>query len=158
LNYRGFTQQPYVTQLQDVVNNSSIMYVRAGNPLLKQEFTNKLEATYNFLNKRKTNNLSINMIASATARKISNAITLNTTGANLLVDGYSLPNGAQYIKPLNLDGAYASGINIHYSISMKNPKSSINMMSWIKQQQGGKPFQCCKRLHFQGHLWWSTEL
>ena len=144
LNYRGFTQQPYVTQLQDVVNNSSIMYVRAGNPLLKQEFTNRLEATYNFLNKRKTNNLSINMNASTTARKISNAITLNTTGTNLLVDGYSLPNGAQYIKPLNLDGAYASGVNIHYSISMKNPKSSINIMSWINNSKEVSLFNSVK--------------
>jgi len=144
LNYRGFTVQPYVTQLQDVVNNSSIMYVRAGNPLLKQEFTNKLEATYNFLNKRKTNNLSVNINASTTARKISNAITLNTTGANLLVDGYSLPNGAQYIKPLNLDGAYASGINIHYSISMKNPKSSINIMSWINNSREVSLFNAVK--------------
>ena len=149
LNYRGFTQQPYVTQLQDVVNNSSIMYVRAGNPLLKQEFTNRLEATYNFLNKRKTNNLSINMNASATARKISNAITLNTTGANILVDGYSLPNGAQYIKPLNLDGAYASGINIHYSISMKNPKSSINMMSWINNSREVSLFNALKGYTFR---------
>jgi len=144
LNYRGFTQQPYVIQLQDVVNNSSIMYVRAGNPLLKQEFTNKLEATYNFLNKRKTNNLSINMIASTTARKISNAITLNTTGANLLVDGYSLPNGAQYIKPLNLDGAYASAINIHDSISVKNRKSSINIISWIKNSREGSLYNSWK--------------
>lgn len=144
LNYRGFTQQPYVTQLQDVVNNSSIMYVRAGNPLLKQEFTNRVEVTYNLLNKRKTNNLALNMNASTTARKISNSITLNTSGSNLLVDGYSLPNGAQYIKPLNLDGAYASGINLHYSISMKNPKSSINIMSWANNSREVSLFNAVK--------------
>lgn len=144
LNYRGFTQQPYVTQLQDVVNNSSIMYVRAGNPLLKQEFTNRVEVTYNLLNKRKTNNLALNMNASTTARKISNSITLNTSGSNLLVDGYSLPNGAQYIKPLNLDGAYASGINLHYSISMKNPKSSVNIMSWANNSREVSLFNAVK--------------
>ena len=149
LNYRGYTVQPYVTQLQDVVNNSSIMYVRAGNPLLKQEFTNSMEATYSFLNKRKTNNLSVTMNASTTARKISNAITLNTTGANLLVDGYSLPNGAQYIKPLNLDGAYASGVNIYYSISMKNPKSSINIMSWINNSKEVSLFNAVKGYTFR---------
>lgn len=135
LNYRGYTQQPNVNQLQDVVNNSSIMYVRAGNSMLRQEFTNRLELTYNLLNKRKTNNLSLNVNASATANKISNSIILNTSGVSILVDGYSLPNGAQYIKPLNLDGAYASGINVHYSISMKNPKSSINIMSWANNSR-----------------------
>jgi hypothetical protein len=89
------------------------------------------------------------MNASTTARKISNAITLNTTGTNLLVDGYSLPNGAQYIKPLNLDGAYASGINIHYSISMKNPKSSINIMSWINNSREVSLFNAVKGYTFR---------
>lgn len=144
LNYRGYTQQPNVNQLQDVVNNSSIMYVRAGNSMLRQEFTNRLELTYNLLNKRKTNNLSLNINASTTANKISNSIILNTSGANILVDGYNLPNGAQYIKPLNLDGAYASGINVFYSISMKNPKSSINIMSWANNSREVSLFNAVK--------------
>lgn len=144
LNYRGYTQQPNVNQLQDVVNNSSIMYVRAGNSMLRQEFTNRLELTYNLLNKRKTNNLSLNINASTTANKISNSIILNTSGVSILVDGYNLPNGAQYIKPLNLDGAYASGINVFYSISMKNPKSSINIMSWANNSREVSLFNAVK--------------
>jgi len=40
--YRGVTQQPSVTQLQDVINNTNILHVRTGNPLLQQEFNNHL--------------------------------------------------------------------------------------------------------------------
>ena len=37
-NYRGNTQQPSVTQLQDVIDNSNPLYITTGNPTLEASF------------------------------------------------------------------------------------------------------------------------
>jgi hypothetical protein len=58
INYRTWTQQPYITQLQDVVNNGSLLYVRAGNPDLKQEYHNNITLNYNSVRGSNSSNFS----------------------------------------------------------------------------------------------------
>ena len=131
LTYRGNTQQPNVTQLQDVINNSNILNVKTGNPALKQEFVNSLSITYNSSNTSKSRNFYFSLNSSQISNKISNTITTNFSQDAILVDGYSLPSGGQFSKPQNLDGAYNIGANANVSFTMKNPKSSINLGTYL---------------------------
>lgn len=93
--YRGRTNAPTVSQLQDVPDVSNPFQVKTGNPSLKQEFTNNLNmnySTFNILNFRFFNaNLSIN----TTANKIVNSID-------------SLTSTVLITKPENLNGAFSS--------------------------------------------------
>ena len=131
VTYRGNTQQPNVTQLQDVINNSNILNIKTGNPFLKQEFVNTLSMTYNTSNARRTRNFYFSLNSSQISNKISNTITTNFSQDAILVDGFSLIPGAQYSKPQNLNGAYNVSANANLSLSMKNPKSSINLGTYL---------------------------
>ncbi|MBK7257490.1 MAG: TonB-dependent receptor [Ignavibacteriae bacterium] len=44
VNYRGSTQAPSITQLQDVVDNSNPLFLSGGNPSLRQTYTHSLTA------------------------------------------------------------------------------------------------------------------
>lgn len=129
LNYRGSTQQPNVNQLQDVINNNNILFVRAGNPFLKQEFANNLNLTYNAIDMARSRNFNLSVSATATANKIGNAVTLNTAQDSILVDTYQLVPGAQFTKPQNLDGSYDLRVSTNYSFNFKAPKLTLNIGS-----------------------------
>jgi hypothetical protein len=127
LNYRGSTQQPNVSQLQDVINNNNILFVRAGNPLLRQEFSNNLNLTYNAIDMARSRNFYLSLNATAISNKIGNAVTLNSTQDSILVDGYTLVPGAQFTKPQNLDGSYDIRLSANYSFNFKEPKWVLNL-------------------------------
>jgi hypothetical protein len=135
LNYRGATQQPNVSQLQDVINNNNILFVRAGNPFLRQEFAHNLNLTYNSIDMPRARNFYLSLTAIATANKIGNAVTLNSSKDSMLVDGYMLVPGAQFTKPQNLDGSYDIRISANYSFTFKDPKLVLNIGSSLTDKK-----------------------
>ncbi|MBD0295021.1 MAG: TonB-dependent receptor, partial [Flavisolibacter sp.] len=56
-NYRGRTNQPSISQLQNVLDVSNPPYYRIGNPALRQEFINNFSLVYNLFNMTKFRNL-----------------------------------------------------------------------------------------------------
>lgn len=132
MNYRTWTQQPYITQLQDVVNNSSLLYVRAGNPDLKQEFYNNVTLYYNRVINHNNSNLTINLNASSISNRIANTVTFNSGTTPLIVDGFSLIPGGQYAKPQNLDGAYDVSVNANYSRTFRDPKANVSLYVYFR--------------------------
>jgi hypothetical protein len=132
INYRTWTQQPYITQLQDVVNNGSLLYVRAGNPDLKQEYHNNITMNYNSVRGSNSSNFSANLNATFIANRIANTVFFNSTSSSVLVEDYLLIPGAQYAKPRNLDGAFDIGINASYSKSFKDPKANLGIYLYAR--------------------------
>ena len=124
--YRGSTQQPSVTQLQDVIDNSNVLYIRSGNPALKQEFTNNFSLNYNGVNLITLRYLTLNANANFVSNKISNTNTINSSIDTIIVDGYKLGPGVQFSKPRNLNGAFNFGGFVNYSLPVKKPKSRLN--------------------------------
>ena len=57
LNYRAFTNQPSISQLQPVPDNSNVLNIREGNPDLKQEFVHNVQINYMGVNPFKNKNL-----------------------------------------------------------------------------------------------------
>jgi hypothetical protein len=126
-NYRGRTNQPTVSQLQDVPDYSNPVQVRVGNPSLKQEFTNSFNAGYNTFNILSFRFFAANLSFSQTMDKIVNS-------TDRLPKKYASPNdtstlGKQLIMPVNISGAYSGTGFVTLGFPSKNPKlkgSSIN--------------------------------
>ena len=132
--YRGRTNQPSITQLQDVPDLSNLLRISVGNPGLKQEFGHNVDLSFKTLNTQTYKYLNITLNGSQTSNRIVNSIDSVTTESlkNLgLPDSLKRP-GVQLIKPLNLNGAYNLSSNITLGIPFKKMKgSSINFTNTI---------------------------
>lgn len=116
ISYRGRTNQPTVTQLQDVLDFTNPLNVKTGNPALNQEFSHNFNLGYNTFNILTFKFLAANISFSTTKNKIVNSIdTLN--------------KAVQLTKPVNLDGAFTTTSFFTIGLPFKNPKlkgSSLN--------------------------------
>src|SRR5690606_18709794 len=117
INYNGRTNQPSISQLQDVADVSDPLNVRIGNPSLSQEFTHNLSFSYNTFNILTFRYLAANVSFSTTSNRIVNSI--DTINRNV-----------QLIRPVNLDGYYRVFSFLTLGIPFKSPKwrgSSFNL-------------------------------
>lgn len=121
--YSGRTNQPSVSQLQNVLDVSDPLNIKTGNPGLKQEFTHNFNAGYNTFNIVNFKFFSTNISYSATTNKIVNSIdtifTKIDTAARI----------AQITKPENVNGYSSVSSFITIGLPFKNVKmkgSSLN--------------------------------
>jgi len=125
VSYNGRTNQPSISQLQNVPDVSDQLNITTGNPDLKQEFNHNFTANYNTFNVLTFKFIAANLNFSTTSNKIVNSIELR-------------PNGGQITKPVNLDGYYRASSFVTLGIPFKNPKmkgSSLNFtnnMSYVR--------------------------
>lgn len=115
-SYNGRTNQPSISQLQNVPDVSDPLNVRIGNPSLKQEFTHNLNMGYNTFNILTFKFIAANLSFSTISNKIVNSIdTLSRT--------------VQLIKPENVNGYFRTSSFITLGLPFKNSKmkgSGIN--------------------------------
>ncbi|TBR20266.1 MAG: hypothetical protein EPO57_00615 [Chitinophagaceae bacterium] len=144
-NYRGRTNAPSVSQLQDVLDVSNPLQVKTGNPSLKQEFINSFSVNYN----------TFNIINS---RFFAANINVNTTNNKIVNSLDTLNRSVTITKPVNLNGAYntfglitvgfplkkVKGTNLNFStisnynrdISMINKQENITQRISLSQSFG----------------------
>jgi len=72
--YRGRTNAPSVTQLQNVPDVSNPLIIKTGNPSLKQEFVNNININYNAFALASQRFFSVSLNATYTGNKIVNSI------------------------------------------------------------------------------------
>jgi hypothetical protein len=94
-SYRGTTNEPSITQLQPVPDNSNPLLERLGNPNLNPEFAHSLRLMYRSTNLETFHSIMASINASMTNNKI-----VNTTI-------YESATGKQLIVPVNVSGVYA---------------------------------------------------
>jgi hypothetical protein len=92
-SYQGDVQQPSLTQLQPLVDNSNPQNITSGNPNLKPAVTHGLNAFFNNFNFQSGKVLFLGMNASI----IQNQITDYTTFG---------PSGSRFTRPENINGFY----------------------------------------------------
>ena len=112
-SYRGRTNQPSVSQLQDVPDVSNPLQIRTGNPDLKQEFANTVNINYNSFNPASFKFISFNINLGNTSNKIVNSID-------------SLRKGVQIIRPVNLDGAMNGSAFVTLGFPLKGSLKGSN--------------------------------
>ena len=108
-SYRGRTNQPSITQLQDVTDISNYPYLSRGNPALKQEFSNNFTLFYNFFDVVKFRNVFAFISFNNTFNKIENSVSINKDGSQLTI-------------PVNLSGYYSMNGNFNYGIPIQKLK------------------------------------
>jgi hypothetical protein len=138
--YNGRTNQPSLSQLQNVLDQSNSLQWRIGNPELKQEFNHNLNLGYNTFDILTFKFVAANLSFSTTSNKIVNSTD-------------SVARGIQLIKPVNLDGTFNTASFVTFGLPFKNKKlkgSSLNFTNTIlfnkdvsllyKQKNIGKTF------------------
>lgn len=103
INYITSTNQPDISQLQPVPDNSNSLNIKKGNPSLQQEYQHALRANLNLLSPYKNKNLFVMLSVQSTKNKIVNSDS---------IDQY----GIKTTTPVNADGLYAINGNISYSM------------------------------------------
>lgn len=114
INYNGSNRPPSIQELQPLPDYSNPLLTRLGNPTLKQEFTNVIKLSYKDFSARKNRSLFGQIQLKNTAHKIVNAIRISS-------------QGAQEQQSVNLEGDYAIGTNIDYSISFGKGPKKVNV-------------------------------
>ncbi|MFP5041885.1 outer membrane beta-barrel protein [Parasediminibacterium sp. JCM 36343] len=117
VNYSGRTNQPSVSQLQPVPDNSDQTNVVTGNPNLSQSFVHSLRVFYTSFDVFKVRNIFVVLNLSATSHAIVSDITQYTSGAKA---------GTQRTTYANLNGNYSATGYFNYGFQLPNPKSNLN--------------------------------
>lgn len=111
--YRGGTQQPSVSQLQPVPDNSNPLYIQLGNPDLKPSFNNNFSVGYNSFDPSTMRGMFANISAAFTSNKIINANFFDSVGR-------------QVSRPMNVNGSYSFNGNLVNTFPVKKEHTSIN--------------------------------
>ncbi len=122
LNYSTYTNQPTVTDLQPVPDVSNPLYIREGNPDLKQEFTHAVQINYAGVNPYKNKNLFAFIDLSRTDNKIVSSDSV-------------LTNGIRKTRPVNVDGVYSLRSDISVGLPVRALKGSVRFGSNLGYQQ-----------------------
>ena len=106
LHYRGDTRQPDITQLLDITDDSNPLYITQGNPGLKPQFTNSLNAYYNnYIVKHKRS-----IVLYANYRHTRNSIS------NMV--RYNAETGGSISRPENINGNWNADGGFNFNTAL----------------------------------------
>ena len=111
--YRTSTNQPSLTQLQPVLDQSNINNQTIGNPDLKRSYTNNINLSY----------FSSKILAQRNFFALINAQIINNSIVNY---DSVLPSRAILSKPVNVNGAYRVNGSMNYGFGIKKIYSRFN--------------------------------
>jgi len=123
VNYCSSTNQPTVSQLQPVPDNSNPLYIKLGNPNLKQEYMSTLRVNASFVNPYKNRNFFIFLTAQQTNNKIVSYDKINELG----VDS---------VRPVNVNGVYNLNGTVSWGFPVRFLKGSLDISSNIAYDKG----------------------
>lgn len=123
--YRASTNQPSVTQLQDVYDITNPPFITAGNPNLLQQYNQILSTRYTYTNAAKGIILMANVFGQTANNYITNATFLPQRDS-VINSKIVLPRGQQLSMPVNLDGYTSLRSFLTFAFPVKFIKSNIN--------------------------------
>ncbi|GAA4802216.1 TonB-dependent receptor [Olivibacter ginsenosidimutans] len=133
-NYNTSTNAPNVLQLQDVINNQNPLRITGGNPDLRQEFRHAFSINYNSVKRETGANFSVNLNGDFTKNRIVNS-TFIAEADTFIVDGVLLGKGAQFSRPVNVNGYYSLRANISFGRPIETLKININSNTTLHQNR-----------------------
>lgn len=123
--YEGETDEPSVSQMQNVINRSNTLLWSLGNPNLKQSYSHSFFMRFGKTNTDKNTSLSNFSRVELT----NNYITNETQFANsevVLDDGTVVPAGTQISRPINLNGYWNLTNSTTHSLLISKLKTNLN--------------------------------
>lgn len=135
-DYRGSTQQPSVSQMQPVKNNSNLMNETVGNPSLNPAFNSNFRLMYSTFNDKTFSSFSTMMGANVTKDAlVSNSIydltgkqynqTVNATATPVNFNGNVMFNTPIIQKRLHFNTSTNGGYSLRYGYSSKGVESDL---------------------------------
>ncbi|MEJ5993440.1 outer membrane beta-barrel family protein [Pedobacter sp. Du54] len=103
IRYRGNTQQPSISQIQPIPDNTNTQTIALGNPNLKPSFTNSLNVFYNNFDFASFRSVFLGMFLN----QQFNAFTNNQV---LITDPTSVNYGKIATTPVNVDGNFNANL------------------------------------------------
>lgn len=123
IRYRGNTNQPSISQLQPVLDNSNPLYVPIGNPDLLPEFNNRFNVEYSNTKRETFRSLRLRLDGNYTIDKIVNKVWYEE-------------GGIQKSMPVNEDGVYSVSGNLMYNTPIKRSKFYITNFTRLSLNNG----------------------
>ncbi|MBM3169443.1 MAG: outer membrane beta-barrel protein [Bacteroidetes bacterium] len=130
IRYRTSTNEPSVSELQNVVNNQNPLRLSVGNPNLGQSYNHNVFANISKVNLEKSRTLFMFITHSVTSNFIGNS-TFLTTKDTLINNEILLRAGGQLSRPVNLDGNFRSSFFLTYGAPLKKLKTQFNINSRV---------------------------
>lgn len=131
IDYRGSTDQPSISQMQPVKNNSNLMNETVGNPDLKPSFSQSLRLMYSKFNDKSFSSFNIwlmgaftkdalvtNSIYDETNKQYSQTVNANELPFNL--NGNIMFNTPLIAKLLHFNTSTSASFNRRYGYTKKN--------------------------------------
>ncbi|MCF0063665.1 outer membrane beta-barrel protein [Dyadobacter chenwenxiniae] len=124
--FRSSTNQPSISQLQNVIDNSNPLALTAGNPDLKQEYRNMFNVRYSLAGAERPYSLNAMVFVTQTNNAIVNS-TLIAQEPTEVADGIVLERGAKFTKPVNVDGSWNARTFLAYGKPVAPLKLNVNL-------------------------------
>lgn len=126
VRYRTDTDEPSVSQLQNVVNNQNPLSLSVGNPTLSQSFEHSIFANIGKFNMEKNRTFFMFANLSTTNNYIGSSTYI--AAQDTLINGEILLRpGGQISMPVNLDGNFSSRLFMNYGAPIKKIKTNVNL-------------------------------
>lgn len=130
IDYRGYTRQPSVNQLQPVKNNNNLMLETVGNPALNASFNNNLRIMYSKFNDKTFSSFSTWISGNYTKDElVTNRIydssgkqynqTVNSNEIPVSLNGNVMFNTPIIQKRLHLNTSTSAGYSTNYGYTSK---------------------------------------
>ena len=123
--YRTSNNNPSITQLQNVINNSNPLLLTTGNPDLKQDYQHTIIVRYGKTNTEKATGLFFFLYGNYAQNYIGNS-TLIPTHDTVINESFLLKRGSQLTSPVNLQGYYNGRGFITYALPVPLIKCNLN--------------------------------
>jgi hypothetical protein len=133
VHYRGDTRQPEMTQLLDITDDSNPLYITQGNPGLKPQFTNSLNAYYNNYIVRYKRSIVVYVNYRHIRNSISNMVRYNPES------GGSISRPENINGNWNINGGFTFNTAIdstaHWNVGTDTRMRYNNYVNYVAQQQ-----------------------
>lgn len=106
LNYRGSTEQPSMTDLLPITDDTDPLNITKGNPDLKPSFTNRFSLQYNNYIQKRQNAVMAFLRFQTTRNSVSNMVK------------YDPATGGRTTQPMNINGNWSANGSFMYNTSL----------------------------------------
>lgn len=125
LNYRTSTKAPGISQLQNLVDRSNSLFVRSGNPDLKQSMEQGLVLRLMKRLPEKEKHVIVFIKATQTNNYIGNSTSI--LNSDTVIQNVNLERGSQFSRPVNLNNYYTITSFGAFGFPIRAIKSNFNI-------------------------------
>lgn len=129
-DYNAYSSFPSVGQLQNILNTTNPLQVSQGNPDLHQSYSHKMTLRYNIAVPEKNINFNLFGMANLTSNYIATHRQFLT--ADTTVNGVTVVEGAQFSRPVNLQGYESYMLYSTFSFGIQPIRSNLNLSGYYR--------------------------